>query len=532
MAPTPADPVSALRMFGRYAKGMRGYLRTPIRAGEAGREIQRLREARAGAFLRVLERGVYGSPDSPYRALLVHAGVEHSDVAALVAERGVEGALEVLYDAGCRVSLDEFKGRKPIERGSLRLEVRPEDFDNPLLVKHYEARTSGSRGVGRRLAVDLDMLAHEALHHAAFQDTMGIRDRPFGLWRPLPPTGSGIKNLLLQLKSGRPLDRWFTPTPLHATGGGPKAVFFLATTFAATRAWSSGMPVPRHQPIGEARPVAEWLAACRAAGRPAMLDATVSSSIRVCLAARDLGLDISDTFFRVGGEPLTATRAEIFASAGARVGCHYSVSEIGRLGIWCPEGEAIDDVHLVEDKIAVLQRPQTVAGGERTVDALVFTTLVPSVPKLALNVEVDDYGVLERRPCGCVLHAAGNDLHLHTIRSHEKLTSEGTTFMGEDLVVLVDELLPRRFGGSPTDWQLVEEEENGLPRVTIVARPELGPLDENEVLAAVLSHFETGSDHGNRAAAGLWRDGGTLRVARREPYRTVTSKVLPLHVVR
>ena len=80
-----------------------------------------------------------------------------------------------------------------------------------------------------------------------------------------------------------------------------------------------------------------------------------------------------------------------------------------------------------------------------------------------LNVESDDYGVLERRHCGCPLDAAGLDLHMHTIRSWEKLTSEGMTLGGADLIRLVEEILPARFGGAPTDWQLVEEEEEGLP---------------------------------------------------------------------
>src|SRR3954451_1207678 len=98
-------------MFARYATGLRGFLRTPVTPAGALPEIRRLLATRDQSFLRVLERGVYAVPDSPYRALLLHAGFEHADVAALVADRGLEGALGVLYDAGCRVSLEEFKGR-------------------------------------------------------------------------------------------------------------------------------------------------------------------------------------------------------------------------------------------------------------------------------------------------------------------------------------------------------------------------------------------------------------------------------------
>jgi hypothetical protein len=59
-----------------------------------------------------------------------------------------------------------------------------------------------------------------------------------------------------------------------------------------------------------------------------------------------------------------------------------------------------------------------------------------------LNVESDDYGVVEERACGCALAEFGFNLHLHTIRSHEKLTSEAMNFLGHDLIRVVEEVLP------------------------------------------------------------------------------------------
>ena len=52
--------------------------------------------------------------------------------------------------------------------------------------------------------------------------------------------------------------------------------------------------------------------------------------------------------------------------------------------------------------------------------------------------------------------ALGYTTHIHTIRSWEKLTSEGMTFCGHDLIRLIEEVLPARFGGRPTDYQFVE----------------------------------------------------------------------------
>src|SRR5207245_5670528 len=181
-------------------------------------------------------------------------------------------------------------------------------------------------------------------------------------------------------------------------------------------------------------------------------------------AAPQQGLDISGTWFRFAGEPYTRAEAAVVSEAGAHAVCHYSVSEVGRVACACTTPTALDDVHVLTEKLAVLQRPRLLEGG-RTVQALQLTTLMAICPKLMLNVEVDDYGVLETRACGCPLGELGLGTHLRDIRSYEKLTGKGINFLGNDLITLVDEALPARFGGSPTDYQLVEKEVGGLPRL-------------------------------------------------------------------
>jgi hypothetical protein len=252
--------------------------------------------------------------------------------------------------------------------------------------------------------------------------------------------------------------------------------------------------------------------------------------VRVCLAAQQHSVEISGTFFRLGGEPYTEAKANVIAQAGCRAVCHYASSETRWIGFACAAPHALDDVHLLADKLAVIQHHVPVGDRGVTVPAFVFTTVHPSCPLILLNVATDDYGVLEERDCGCPLGALGLRQHLHGIRSYEKLNSEGMTFFGLDLYPVLEEVLPARFGGEPTDYQLVESEEQGLPRVSILVNPRVGPVKDEAVIAAVLDALRTCPD--GEMMAQRWREGQTLRVLRRPAYTTAAAKILPLHILR
>jgi hypothetical protein len=74
-------------------------------------------------------------------------------------------------------------------------------------------------------------------------------------------------------------------------------------------------------------------------------------------------------------------------------------------------------------------------------------------------------------PVGCLFDELGYVQHLHTIRSFEKLTGLGVTVAGGDLFHLLEEVLPRRFGGAVGDYQLVEAQDaRGLPDTPRIAR--------------------------------------------------------------
>ena len=105
------------------------------------------------------------------------------------------------------------------------------------------------------------------------------------------------------------------------------------------------------------------------------------------------------------------------------------------------------------------------------------------------------------------------------------------TFLAEEAYRLLEDVLPQRFGGSPADYQIVGEEDEGVPRVSLIIAPAVGPVDESEVVLTVLNALSARLE-GRRVMADQWRQAGTIRVWRREPYATSTAKVLPLHVIK
>jgi hypothetical protein len=116
--------------------------------------------------------------------------------------QGLESTLEKLHDQGVYVTIDEFKGRRPIERRGLRLEASAGDFDNPWLAHHYDTQTGGSRGARRRIRMDLDLETHDAAYYHFFLHDFGLQSRPIAAWREVPPGSAGLSSALRYAKKG------------------------------------------------------------------------------------------------------------------------------------------------------------------------------------------------------------------------------------------------------------------------------------------------------------------------------------------
>jgi hypothetical protein len=253
----------------------------------------------------------------------------------------------------------------------------------------------------------------------------------------------------------------------------------------------------------------------------------VSQALRICMAASENGMDLSHVTFTAGGEPPSAAKVAMITSTGAHWASKYFFNEVGAVGLGCAQPQDENDLHFLKDALALIQYPRRVPGSDLMVDAFNFTTLLPFAPKLLLNVESDDYGIIETRSCGCPFEAYGYSEHLREVRSFRKLTGEGVTLIGSDMISILEEILPERFGGSPLDYQLLEEEDRqGMTRLSLLISPRVTIRDESEVITTVLEALKRKSNAPR--AVELWKQAGTLRVKRQEPISTAYGKFMPL----
>jgi hypothetical protein len=518
----------------RYLTGLWRYWRETIGLDEAKAIVRQSLAKREENFLRLAELGIYGKPDSPFGKLLLGAGIELDDLKRMVGETGLAETLGQLYDSGVYVTYDEMRGRSPVKRNGLEFTIDAAAMDNPLLEEQYEMTSSGSSGnAGSRAFTDLALLRHEAAHYFVHLQAHGLGGRPIVEWGPVPPSLIGLTANLRFGKFRMPV-RWFSHTRFEGGWSGLRGRLLVLYTLIVGLLAGRFMRWPQHVPTDDPLTIARYLAAMVGKGTPAAVQMTASAATRTCLVAQENGLDLTGTLFRVGGEPYTPAKAAVVEASGAYAFSGYMASELGLAGGGCASpGAALDDLHLVTDKFHVFTREKAIDEAGTTVPALVYTTLHPNCRKIMLNAESGDYGYLEERDCGCLIGEMGFRTHLTGLHGYDKLTSEGVTFMGSDLFKLVEEVLPGRFGGAPTDYQLAEEEdENGISHVSIIVAPGVGPVDEEAVVSTVLQALGglDGSDRGPWMAE-RWRQGKTLRVLRRQPYSAGGRKVLPLHLI-
>jgi len=506
----------------RFAAGLRPFLRETLTAAQARAIVRRDMQRRDTLFLGKLEHAVFANPVSPYRKLLRHAGCTLGDIQTIVAADGVEGALARLRDAGVYVTYEEFKGLAPARRGSRTFTFAANDFDNPTIRPHFRGSTGGSSGRPKPVRSALEHVGQVAPYWALWFDAHGWADRPLVFWTP---THAGVANRhLLTAKIGKPYVKWFGDVAPAA-----KWDRLGANCVHALVCWAAGVGWPEMVPVHRAERVGAYLAEMLREGQRPLINTSPSEAVRVSMAMADRGIGLKGVTFLLGAEPTTPARRRAIEASGAEAVPYFGFSEGGNVGGQCPNGTD-DDIHIALDAYALIQRRRSVADMEQ-VDALLFTALRPACPKVLLNTEIGDYGVLEQRDCGCPFDALGYTRHLHTVRSFDKLTGIGMTFVGADLFELLESDLPRRFGGAAGDYQLLEEQDaNGLPVYRLLVDPAVGPLDDAAVIAAFLDALAVKRNH-YRYMATAWRDADVLRVERRRPLVTARGKVFPFRTL-
>ena len=197
--------------------------------------------------------------------------------------------------------------------------------------------------------------------------------------------------------------------------------------------------------------------------------------------------------------------------------------EAGAIGEGCLHRESPDDVHVLRDRLAVVQPGD--GAGPLPDTALLLSSIRPSGRSCSSTCRSGTRPQLRERPCGCPLEAIGWTTHLRAIRSQEKLTAWGMSLLDSDVVRILEETLPARFGGGPTHYQLVEDvAETGAPCLRLLVHPAVGPVDPAEVATAFLDAIAPGRG-AERIASVLWAQAGAVRVERRPPVAATSGKI-------
>ena len=525
------ETLDYLLKFARLPPALRRYLRRTTTADEARRIVADRMERRSEIFLGVVDRCVYGLPDSPYRDLLDRAGCEPGDLRALVDRDGVEGALRELRARDVYVTYEEFKGRKPIVRGSFTRAVEAADFDNPFARRDLTASTGGSTGLASPVPLGLDYFAARAPHQALFQQAYELDGVPTAYWLSILP-GSGLQFILQRTDLRQPLHHWFSMAGWRDSDHWVR--YGLATVYvlAWMRLFGARVPLPEVVRLDDAMVVTRWMHATVKQRGACLLHTNPSHALRVAVAAQEAGLDLTGATVRIGGEPTTTAKLDAMHRVGLRVAPAYGMTETSTSALGCLRPTAADDLHLLSDAFALITHPFAVGVLGTTVPAFNLTTLVDTTPKVMLNVQIDDYGTLEERRCGCPFESLGFTTHIHGIRSYSKLVGEGITLIGNDVQHILEQTLPARYGGSALDYQLLEEEDaQGFTRAYLVIHPRVEIADEAAVVATVLEGLRAVSPMAD-AARMVWEEADTLRVRRAEPIWTAAGKLLPLRLER
>lgn len=524
------DWLSSARSFAAFSLALPKYVRSRRRPTieEAKTQIKTALQTREERFLGMVERCIFGYPGSPYLPLLRAAGCEVGDLRTMVKKEGLEKTLRRLRDDGVYFSFEEFKGRRSVERSNVSFEVRSEEFDNPLAARHYAMPSGGSTGVPTRTWLTLDDRENWDAQSIVYQATHGLLGAPSVSW-----SAAELTSIVwtLAMTGAMPLPERFFATRVQRRAR-VALRYSLASKLIILAARAGGARFPQVEWIDAENPtpIVRWAEEkLRTHGR-CRISTNISNGVRVAAAALENSVDLAGVSIVGGGEPTTPSKVREIDQSGARWIPFYLFTEGGQVGYGCANRVDGSDMHFLSDRFALVEVPRQVPGTNLTVDAFNFTALSDGARKILLNVEIDDFGILERRECGCLLEEVGYDQHLREIYSFQKLTGEGVTLVGSDIVRILEETLPARFGGGSLDYQLVEEEdEKSHTRLSLLIDPRVAIDDESQVIPFVIGELRA-SDAPSSMAGSIWAQAGTFRIIRQKPITTTgREKLMPLH---
>jgi hypothetical protein len=504
------------------ARGLRRLVKDPVTVADAEVTVAGEVAARGERFLASLDRLVWPYPQSPARQLLDNAGLEAADVRRLVDADGIVGALERLRDAGVYVSYEEYHGRVEAKRGSATFSFHPPDFFNPVTPADYIATTGGSRSSGTPVELSFAWQRRQGTQRAIQFDRAGVRGAPTATWLPVFPSAAGYGAVMKLTAGGNRPERWFSQVPVDLEGiSSHKALAnrFLPALSALARA---GLPSPEYVPTSDPEPVVRWLEAAVQRRAAATITGYASSLTAAARWAHDHGVSLEGVVAYPSSEPVTAGKLAAMRAAGMRPHPTYAFVPEGTVALSC---EYCDDeeYHLWEQELAIITRRRP-RGDDADVDAFLLTSLAQEAPRVLVNVENDDYGVVRHDvDCACGLGALGLRTRLANIRGISKVVAAGISLDGEIFDRIVETDLPARVGGGAGDFQFVERESETGTTMALRVRPDID-LNEEHLRDAVEAALRT-SDNGVLAAA-VWARNGGLHIERSAPLVTKAGKTL------
>jgi len=323
-------------------------------------------------------------------------------------------------------------------------------------------------------------------------------------------------------KNGFQIHHWFA---LSSGSGGSGPQRAATGALLAELRWL-GVPVPPLTWLhgSDYSPVARAIVEAREQGFESFVTGITSPCVRVAAAAIENYLDLSGTRFWAGGEAITKAKAEVFHRAGAEIYASYGAQELGMLFQGCPHYEGQNTVHCFRDAVAVVTRVQEAPGTGSEVNSLMLTPLLASAAFLVINLDVGDHGVLQKARCGCRISQLGLDTVISDIYSYTRLTGHHTVISGADIVRIMEQALPARFGGSLGDYQLAEQEAAGAQThfvLRVNPRAVRAPLDQ--IRSGVLE--EVSKVFGGSYHVSMWNQAGALEVKAEPPLSGETGKV-------
>ena len=523
--------LQAFRELARYVmlgEGLAYFHRTPLDPNYR-EKIETLIRNREANFLKMAQ-AILRDPAHPYSQLFAIAGCTYADLEADVSRNGLESTLEALLREGVYLTLDEFRCRTEIVRGTRHITATMADWDRregqgPLQM--ISSGSSGGRSLRTRYSIESARLglAGALLMRDEFADG---RPAETVMILPILPSTIGLSACAACHRLGSPTSAWFAI-------GGPlrRSAHYRALTAAlVTRLRLAGarVPHPAYLQENDFSPVAEFVAGRKRQGARVAMHGMVSSITRVAGAALDRGLDIRGSWAFVVGESLTDLKRDLIESAGIRVYPTYGTSDFGGIGGPCSQMTSGNCVHISRGSVALIGRPiENIWGDGEPVNSLHLTGLLPFHPRFLINVEIGDTGIIEPATCDCTYSRIGYVQQVREIAAISKICGQGSTLYARDIVQVLEEGLPARFGGRPGDYQLIEVEGVAQTDLELRVHPRLAIASPQAVLESFLAQCR--NTYGGALAVRLWTESRGIRVETKSPVLASSGKFRALRLL-